>query len=302
MQGQLEAPGSSPSPGFSSCMAVSCAAPAMTQLEERRLCLEHFVGDSIHAIESRRRQLQDEHWDTGAVESFKAFVAGCTAQAKELLESHQDTVSPAKDRLLDLLLLTSHLNQHLRRSPRSPASVLVWLRREDPGQTWEEETWTSTISLHGAGLACRHRVEPGQTVYLCRKDKGGRAQARIVYAQYDAAGDRQIGLEILDREDFWSTAELAPSSESGTTAAPAQDVTGDAKKEAVATVQADVEIQSGAQPARHERVPLELISRGEEIRLSGVLSLEAHAASDAHANSSAERNPVRISITWKKPA
>lgn len=302
MQEQLEAPGSSPSPGFSSCMAVSCAAPAMTQLEERRLCLEHFVGDSMHAIESRRRQLQDEHWDARAVESFKAFVAGCTAQARELLESQQDTASPAKDRLLDLLLLTSHLNQRLRRSPRSPASVLVWLRREDPGQTWEEETWTSTISLHGAGLACRHRVEPGQTVYLCRKDKGGRAQARIVYAQYDAAGDRQIGLEILDREDFWSAAELAPASEPGPMAASAQDVRGDAKAEAAAMVHADVEIQSGAHAARYEQVPLELANRGEEIRLSGVLSLEALPASVTAANSSADKSPVRITITWKKPA
>ena len=30
-----------------------------------------------------------------------------------------------------------------------------------------------------------------------------RAQARVVYCKYDGDGRRQIGVELLDRDDFW---------------------------------------------------------------------------------------------------
>ena len=38
---------------------------------------------------------------------------------------------------------------------------------------------------------------------VCRSDKGFRAQARVVYSHLDAEGRRHIGVELLDREDFW---------------------------------------------------------------------------------------------------
>jgi hypothetical protein len=297
MEGQLDAQVSQPELKFAGCMAASCAAPATAQLEARRLCLEHFVGDSMHEIESRRRQLQKGLWSGPAVESFKTFLATCTTQARELLDSQQDTASPDKDRLLDLLLLSSHVNQRLRRSPRSPASVLVWLRREDPGQTWEEETCTSSISLYGAGLMCRHRVEPGQTVYLCRKDKGARAQARVVYSHFDAAGDRQIGVEILDRDDFWNASELirACQDSAGPEAAPRSS----SEAPSSVTVHADVEIESEPQVVRRTQIPLQLTTQGDEIRLCGVISGLAPArVSTASAD---KEIPLRIAIAWKNP-
>jgi hypothetical protein len=52
-------------------------------------------------------------------------------------------------------------------------------------------------------LVCRHAVEAGGRVVLCRRDKGSRAQARVVYCRYDGDGRRQIGVELLDRDDFW---------------------------------------------------------------------------------------------------
>ena len=300
MQGQLDMHVTSPAMGFATCMTASCAEPAITQLEGRRLCLEHFAGDSLEEIESRRRQLQNDLWNAQAAESFRAFLASCALQARELLDSHQDTVSPAKDRLLDLLLLTSHLNQHLRRSSRSSVSILVWLRREDPGQTWEEETWTSSISLHGAGLMCRHRVEPGQTVFLCRKDKGGRARARIVYAHFDSAGDRQIGLEILDRDDFWTPSELERASEKPLREAPPQVAEQSAANTCATRIHADVEIQSGNCVARYRDVPLDLITEGDEVRVSGVLPLELGLV--APPGSERAATPPRIAIVWKKPS
>ena len=299
---QLDAQASAPAMELPNCMAASCAEPARTQLEERRLCPQHFVDDSMREIEARQRQLQAGLWQSGGVESFKNFLSSCSSQARELLDAQQDIVSPAKDRLLDLLLLVSHLNQRLRRSPRSAASVLVWLRREDPGQTWEEETCTSSVSLHGAGLICRHRVEPGQIVFLCRKDKGGRARARIVYSHYDAAGDRQIGLEILDRDDFWNASELSRANENPPVSEPAASSA--SVLSCSAAVLADVEIESGAQIIRCNQLSFEVVTQGDEMRLSGIVpagSGFAPTSAESSAASGKNQAPIRIAITWKKP-
>ncbi len=82
-------------------------------------------------------------------------------------------------------------------------AVPVWLRREDPRRTWEEDTWTTTLSRHGAGFVCRHPVDTGGMVVLTRKDKGGRVEARVVYSRLDSEGRRQIGIELIGRDDFW---------------------------------------------------------------------------------------------------
>jgi hypothetical protein len=96
------------------------------------------------------------------------------------------------------------------RLPRLEASVPVWLRREDARHTWEEETWTSTVSRHGAGFVCRHSVEINGIVVLCRRDKGYRVQARVVYSRLDAEGRRQVGVELLGRDDFWDPPNQVP--------------------------------------------------------------------------------------------
>jgi hypothetical protein len=108
-----------------------------------------------------------------------------------------------KARLLEVLAWISSTGKSLRRSPRTATAVPVWLRREDPRRTWEEDTWTSTVSRHGAGFVCRHPVEKGGMVILTRKDKGGRASARVIYSRIDSEGQRQIGVELVDRDDFW---------------------------------------------------------------------------------------------------
>ena len=108
-----------------------------------------------------------------------------------------------KTRLQRALLWVSQTGRSLRRSPRSATAVPVWLRRDDSRRTWEEDTWTSTVSRHGAAFVCRHPVEIRGALILMRKDKGSRAAARVVYSRMDSEGRRQIGVELVDRDDFW---------------------------------------------------------------------------------------------------
>jgi hypothetical protein len=201
------------------CAAASCNASAAIDFAGRSLCLEHFLPASIAEIESRNERLRNLPFDPAATEALKTFIANCAQQAETLAanavaqradklaeQSAPDsrfTRAQMKTTVLDFLFRLSQLSQRIRRSPRTASSISVWLRREDPHQTWHEETWTVSVSRHGAALLCRRPVEKGGTVVLCRKDKGSRAEAQVVYSLRDAEGRKQIGIQFNDPINFW---------------------------------------------------------------------------------------------------
>jgi hypothetical protein len=193
------------------CAAASCNTTAAIEFAGRSLCLEHFLPACITEIESRNEQLRNLPFDPAAAEALKSFIATCAQQAETLAAKLTEQLSedarriPAQTKagILDFLLRLSQLSQRIRRSPRTVSSIAVWLRREDPHQTWHEETWTVSTSRHGAALLCRRPVEKGGTVVLCRKDKGSRAEAQVVYSIRDAEGRKQIGIQFNDPINFW---------------------------------------------------------------------------------------------------
>jgi len=184
------------------CSSAPCGEPAVADFDAKRLCTEHFLAACFQELEARHDRLKSEPADSEIV-SFRKFLSSSVEQAQRISDRSHSVDKENKTQLLEFLLRASELSKRIRRSPRLTSSVPVWLRREDPARTWEEETWTVTTSRHGAGLVCRHAVEAGGTVVLCRRDKGSRAQARVVYCKYDGDGRRQIGVELLDRDDFW---------------------------------------------------------------------------------------------------
>jgi hypothetical protein len=193
------------------CAAASCNATAAIDFAGRSLCLEHFLPACITEIESRNERLRSLPFDPDATEALKTFIAKCAQQAETLAANLTEHLAvdarriptQTKASILDFLLRLSQLSQRIRRSPRTASSVSVWLRREDPHQTWHEETWTVSTSRHGAALLCRRPVEKGGTVVLCRKDKGSRAEAQVVYSLRDAEGRKQIGIQFNDPINFW---------------------------------------------------------------------------------------------------
>ena len=68
-----------------------------------------------------------------------------------------------------------------RRSNRKTTTFPIWLRSEELGPIWEEETETQTVSRCGAGLRCRHLVSAESMVVIVRQDTGRRAKARVRY-------------------------------------------------------------------------------------------------------------------------
>jgi hypothetical protein len=203
----------------SPCAGASCEAAAAIDFAGQSLCAEHFLPACIAEIEARNERLRNLPFDPVATEALKTFIADCAKQVQKLAESLDEvpvaklderlveypryTQAYLKPVLLDFLLRMSQLSRSIRRGPRTTSSVAVWLRREDPHQTWHEETWTVSVSRHGAALLCRRPVEKGGTVVLCRKDKGSRAEAQVVYSLRDSEGRKQIGVQFRDPVNFW---------------------------------------------------------------------------------------------------
>jgi len=93
--------------------------------------------------------------------------------------------------------------QSRRRSNRKTMSVPIWLRNEELGPVWEEETETQIVSRCGAGLSCRHLVSGESIVVIVRRDTGQRAKARVRYSRYNPDGKRELGIEFIDNNNFW---------------------------------------------------------------------------------------------------
>lgn len=203
MEGQIEAPGAQLGAENCQCDFASCDEWASADIESQSLCVEHFISVSMKELDARSEGLKGKSFGEVAIDDFRNFLQACQKQAAKLSENAQGSDPQIKSRLSEILRRVSQLGQKLRRSPRFDASVPVWLRREDPGRTWEEQTWTSSVSRFGAGFSCHHAVDVGGEVVLCRRDKGNRVRAKVVYCRFDAEGRRQIGVELLDQADFW---------------------------------------------------------------------------------------------------
>lgn len=185
------------------CVADSCDEIAAMDFDGRSLCLGHFLPACVGELEARNARLRNLPFDSAATDAFKEFVAHCAKQVEKLTEDARFAQGHTRAGLLEFLLRVSHLSQSIRRGPRAVSSVPIWLRREDPYQTWHEETWTVTLSRHGAGVLCHRPIQQGGTVVLCRKDKGSRAAARVVYCRHDPQGRKLIGVQFCDTVDFW---------------------------------------------------------------------------------------------------
>jgi len=185
------------------CNADNCATPAVTVLEGRSLCREHFITTCYDQIENYLRQMQGQGFREATAESLRSFLLSCTRQAIDLAQGLDDLENLERARLLDILMRASELARHLRRSPRKEAVIPLQLRSEKLGHAWEEDVQTRVLSRYGALLCCRHEVEPGETLVVVRRDISRQTRARVAWCHLRPEGEREIGLELLNCDNFW---------------------------------------------------------------------------------------------------
>ena len=96
-----------------------------------------------------------------------------------------------------------------RRSARVLLDIPVAIWGESPDeQTFREETFTVTVSAHGALVMLASKVSVGQRVVLRKLTDGIEIRGRIAYVGMPHAGLTQVGIE-LDRPspEFWPVSQ-----------------------------------------------------------------------------------------------
>ena len=92
-----------------------------------------------------------------------------------------------------------------RRSERVLVDVPVIVRGQSIGEgSFQEETFTVTVSAHGAMVMLAAKVALGQSITLVRLNDSAERACRIAYRGRDHAGLAQVGLEFCEPSPgFW---------------------------------------------------------------------------------------------------
>ncbi len=175
----------------------------MARLEHSAYCRRHLFEECYERIDHYFRWLQSRSFRDSDDGFVRHFVAECTKLLTDVANTPLQLDNLERARLLDLLLRTADLGQHLRRGPRREARLPVRLASDKLGRTWEEETETQVISRCGAKLACQHAPDVGDLLLVVRLDTSQRAQARVAWCRQRGAGAYEIGIELLSCDNFW---------------------------------------------------------------------------------------------------
>jgi len=99
-----------------------------------------------------------------------------------------------------------------RRSERVLIDVPVVIRGETADhRAFEEETFTVTVSAHGALVMLATQVTLGQTLLLLNPKNWDEREGRVAYRGPDHAGLSQVALEFtLPSPDFWPLSSPPP--------------------------------------------------------------------------------------------
>jgi len=185
------------------CSISGCPERASVLLETRPLCVPHFVSISYERIEQYGCTVTEHHMYEEQAGSMGQFLVDCIARSADLTQCAEKLDNLTRARLLDILLRAAELTRYLRRSTRRLAAIPIQLRCEKLGRAWDEETETRVLSRFGAMLECRHSVDAGDTLLLTRLDTGDQARARVAWGKQNDAGRFEIGIELLNSENFW---------------------------------------------------------------------------------------------------
>ena len=95
-----------------------------------------------------------------------------------------------------------------RRSQRILLDIPLLVRGEQTDETlFQEETFTVTVSAHGALLMLAAKVRLGQELVLVNPQSLEEREARVAYIGPDRAGLCQVGIEFpRPSPEFWPVA------------------------------------------------------------------------------------------------
>jgi len=100
--------------GKRNCTAGSCSSAAVTSLDRKALCLNHFLQrcyERLEGLDPRGRKFSAEPVDLA---SMRAFIEECSRKALDVSLQSQNLSNLQRGRLLDILLWAGELFLLLR--------------------------------------------------------------------------------------------------------------------------------------------------------------------------------------------
>jgi hypothetical protein len=191
------------------CSVPECSETASASIDERAFCRKHFLTQSYQRLEVISTELRQRQFHERQADAAGRFLESCMRDAADIACGVTAPTTLEKAQVLDVLLWASELHGRLRRSPRVKARIPVQLRCEAPDHPWEEKTETVVLSRHGAQITCGHEVVVDQKLILIRLDKGWQAEVRVVWLSRKAAGELDVGIELLTDRNFWGAGSEA---------------------------------------------------------------------------------------------
>ena len=185
------------------CGIPGCEKPAAASLDARPLCPEHFISTCHTQLEAYTELQKERRLGEISVDSLRQFIRDCVRGADSVEQDARHLDNLERARLLDIILSAADLGRYLRRSPRKVACIPIQVRSKKPRELWQEDTETRVISRYGALAQCEHSLEIDETLRVIRIDSGRAADARVAWCQRKSEGQRDIGIEFLDCDNFW---------------------------------------------------------------------------------------------------
>jgi PilZ domain len=185
------------------CSAAGCERGGIASIDDKALCRTHFIDVCYTRLEKYEELRQANRLALSDAESMRRFIHECSRQADDIEQGAKDLDNLERAKLVDIILTSSELGRHLRRSPRKAAAIPVRLSCERLGGAWEEDSNTVLLSRYGASVQCNHPAKPGESIEIVRFDTGQKAHARIAWQRPAGSDTTRIGVEFVDCDNFW---------------------------------------------------------------------------------------------------
>jgi len=181
------------------CSWVGCEQPFAAKLQERPLCMGHFL-QFAHGRVATIQQMAAQTVLTGNLLSeTRAFLSDVISQTAILATQTRLLATTQRDDLMQISKAAVAIYQKIQREVRTDRRVPCLLRAGRVSET----CFTVNISPRGACVEIAHPLTIGQRIVLERIDTKRSVQGLIAWMKPSRPGKFLAGVEILNEENFW---------------------------------------------------------------------------------------------------
>lgn len=185
------------------CNHPHCRKPSIAILENSSLCQSHFVAICYARLDEINELLDQKKLGGRELQMIRSFVDACTSPAFLQALRARDVKNRDRAQHLDIVVSAAHILTRLRRGPRIDLCVPLRLLGDPLADPRIEDTFTRTVSKHGAMFSCGNPYTRGELMDIVRLDTGDTAIARVAWHRPIGPGQHSVAIEILNSANFW---------------------------------------------------------------------------------------------------